>query len=111
MIVSMTQSNVGNGLAAVQLVVPSGPGGCQAFSSVPSETCTGLPPSVTTSTEVANLVNLTGNTGNAAIRDFSDEFRATFTAAPPTSVTVAPSASLLLLGLLSLPLARRRRAE
>lgn len=98
-------SSAGNGFGAVQMIVPGGPGACQATTVTPSDICPGLPGNITTTTNPGDILALSGNSGNVSILSFENEFNVSFT---PTAVPTAASLPLLMIGLLGLRVARRR---
>ena len=100
---------VANGLAAAQLIVPGGPASCQAINVAQTDTCFGLPGSITNALTAADIVNLSGNSGNAALQHVNNRFTAEFTPSR-NDVPIPATASLLMLGLLGLKKARRRAA-
>lgn len=104
-------STSGNGFASVQFSIPS-MATCLVLPSAVDDTqvCT-LPPGLGTSTTAGNLVNLSGNTGNAAILRFANEFDTSFTAAPTSGVPEPSSFALIGLGLSGLAWFRRRAAH
>jgi len=108
--VNIFSATAGNGLATAQLIVPGGPASCQAINVAPTDTCFGLPGSITNALTAADIVNLSGNAGNAALQHVNNRFTAEFTPSR-NDVPIPATASLLMLGLLGLRRARRCAAS
>jgi len=104
---SITRSTSGNGFASVQFIVP-GIGACSATSTNPSVNCT-MPGSALGGGSGGLILNLSGNTGNAAILSTSQVFGADFTPAPEGGVPEPSTWALLGGGLAAIGMLRRRR--
>ena len=79
---------------------------CQAIVVIePQDVCT-LPAGQFSSIGPANIVQLSGNTGNVSIGSFTNLYNATFT---PTAVPEASTSALLCLGLAGIAGYRLRR--
>ena len=108
--VNIFSATAGNGLAAAQLIVPGGPASCQAINVAQTDICFGLPGSITNALTAGDIVNLSGNAGNAALQHVNNRFTAEFTPSR-NDVPIPATASLLMLGLLGLRRARRCAAS
>lgn len=104
----VTSSSSSNGFGAVQFALPSAPA-CQATTSSTTDVCT-LPPGTTNSLPtLGNIVNLSGNSGNASIGTFTNTFNASFTPDQPSGVPEPSTYALIGAGLAAIFGMRGRR--
>jgi hypothetical protein len=108
----ITSSVLNNGVAQDQLIIGGAPTSClmqRNTNGVTQTTCASLPPGVGSSLSVGNIVSVfggTGNTGNATLGTFTNQFNASFTA--ETTTPEPNSAWLLGLGLTAFLLRPRK---
>ena len=104
---AITRSTAGNGAASVQFIVP-GIGPCVATAGTPSVNCT-MPGSALGGGVAGMILNLSGNSGNAAILNMRQTFGADFTPATESGVPEPSTWALLGGGLAAIGMIRRRR--
>lgn len=103
----VTSSFSNNGTGNVQFVTAGGPI-CLATTASPVDTCT-LPPGTTNLlSSVGNIVNLSGNTGNASIGTFTNTLNASFTPETANGVPEPSTYALMAAGLTAIYRLRRR---
>ncbi len=101
-------SSVDNGSIALQMIPANQGNGtsCLAILSDKSDDCV-LPPGTTTALTVGNIMTIVGNSGNAALLNYSNLFNAEFTAEQSSGVPEPSTFLLLGAGLVVLRLRRR----
>jgi len=109
-LVSYNESFASNGSPALQMIIANPPTGesCNVSPSDDTDECA-LPAGTTNFLNTGNILTLTGNSGNAAVLNFSNVYNAQFTADTGGSGIPEPSTWVMMgVGLAALPLLRKK---